>query len=78
MNRRLLRGTALLLICLSALFLLSACIGSREQESDESVQSEAAVVRDLVWAVGTEMPLAKDFFLGLQEGDTVSFAEKDP
>lgn len=70
MNRKLCRSVLLLLICLSALFLFSACIGSRVQESPKT--------RDLIWAMGTDMPSPEDFFEGLLDGDTVTFEEKDP
>ena len=70
MNRRSSKWVSMLLICLSALFLFSACIGSRQQETPKT--------RDLTWAMGTEMPLAEEFFEDLLEGDTVAFAEKDP
>ena len=70
MNRKTLRWMSVLLICLSALFLFSACIGSRQEES---VKTKA-----LTWAMGTEMPSAEDFFEDLLEGESVAFAEKDP
>ena len=70
MNRRIGRWTSTLLICLAALFLFSACIGSRQQDSVKT--------KDLIWAMGTEMPSAEAFFEDLLEGDAVEFAEKDP
>ena len=71
MNRRGLRLISLILVCLSALFLLSACIGSRPQQ-------ETPETKELIWAIGAVLPEAKDFFDALPEGDAVAFAEDDP
>lgn len=70
MNRMCLRVVSLILVLLSALFSFSACIGNR--------QPEPPVTRDLIWAIGAELPEANEFFDALADGDTVAFAEKDP
>ncbi len=70
MNRVILRVVSLMLVLLSALFAFSACIGRR--------QTEPPATRDLIWAIGAELPEADEFFEGLSEGDSVAFAEKEP
>ena len=37
-----------------------------------------AEARDLIWAIGTVLPKAEDFFTALPDGATVTFAEKTP
>ena len=59
-----------LLLLLTLLFSLSACIGGKSEK--------VIPTKDLVWAIGASLPDVTDFFETLPAGDEVSFAEKDP
>ena len=58
-------------VLLSALFLLPSC---GEKPTDAPLPTPKA----LVWAIGAPLPAATDFFDAIPEGDTVSYAEKNP
>lgn len=70
MNRLILKGISLMLVLLSTLFVLFACIGSKQETPPPT--------KDLIWAIGAELPKANDFFESLSEGDSVAFAEENP
>ncbi len=59
-------AAAFLLLVL--LFTLSSCSGGKPERP----------AKDLVWAIGTELPTAEDFFDPLAEEESVGFVQKEP
>ena len=70
MKRSVLTKVLPILLLLSLLFSLSACI-------DRKIENTIPT-KDLTWAIGSSLPEAIDFFESLPDGDAVSFAEEDP
>ena len=69
MKPKALKNILLIAVILSTLFLLFGC-GDRQSEIPEP--------KHLVWAIGSPLPQASDFFDTLAEGATVEFADENP
>lgn len=69
MKQRMKRLVSLVLVLLSALFLLSSCIAPTMEILPQP--------KNLTWSIGASLPQAEDFFDAIPDGGRVAFADSE-